>query len=117
MMGSACRSVSPVEKAIAPLPMYHVFCLTATLALMKWGTLSVLITNPRDLSGFVKELKRWKFTVMTGVNTLFKGLLNTAGFDKLDFSSLKVVVGGGASVQKPVAEQWQEVTGAHLLAA
>jgi long-chain acyl-CoA synthetase len=103
--------------AIAPLPMYHVFCLTATLALMKWGSLSVLITNPRDLSGFIKELKRWKFTVLTGVNTLFKGLLNTAGFDKLDFSRLKIVVGGGASVQKPVAEQWQKVTGAHLLEA
>jgi len=105
------------EVAIAPLPMYHIFCLTSALSFMKWGSLNVLITNPRDLSGFIKELKRWKFTVMTGVNTLFKGLLNTPGFDKLDFSSLKVVVGGGASVQKPVAEQWQEVTGTCLTEA
>ncbi len=105
------------EIAIAPLPMYHIFCLTSALSFMKRGCLNVLITNPRDLSGFVKELRRWKFSVMTGVNTLFKGLLNTPGFEKLDFSSLKVVVGGGASVQKPVAERWQEVTGACLMEA
>ena len=105
------------EIAIAPLPMYHIFCLTSALSFMKRGCLNVLITNPRDLSGFVKELRRWKFSVMTGVNTLFKGLLNTPGFEKLDFSSLKVVGGGGASVQKPVAERWQEVTGACLMEA
>ena len=105
------------EIAIAPLPMYHIFCLTSALSFMKRGCLNVLITNPRDLPGFVKELRRWKFSVMTGVNTLFKGLLNTPGFEKLDFSSLKVVVGGGASVQKPVAERWQEVTGTCLMEA
>lgn len=105
------------EIAIAPLPMYHIFCLTSTLAFMKWGSLNVLITNPRDLPGFVKELRRWKFSVLTGVNTLFNGLLNTPGFDKLDFSSLKLVVGGGASVQKPVAERWQRVTGSTLTEA
>ncbi|MGE5129220.1 MAG: AMP-binding protein [Sphingomonadaceae bacterium] len=99
------------EIVIAPLPMYHIFCLTSTLSFMRWGSLIVLITNPRDLPGFVKELRKWKWTVMTGVNTLFNGLLNTRSFDRLDFSAVKVVVGGGAAVQKPVAERWKEVTG------
>ena len=105
------------EIAIAPLPMYHIFCLTSTLAFMKWGSLSVLITNPRDLPAFVKELGKWKFSVMTGVNTLFNGLMNTPGFDKLDFSALKLAVGGGASVLKPVAERWQKITGSNLTEA
>jgi len=99
------------EIVIAPLPMYHIFCLTSTLSFMKWGSLIVLITNPRDMPGFVKELRAWKWSVLTGVNTLFNGLLNTPGFDQLDFSKLKVVVGGGAAVQKAVAERWQKTTG------
>ena len=105
------------EIAIAPLPMYHIFCLTSSLGFLKWGSLVVLITNPRDLPAFVKELGRWKFSVLTGVNTLFNALLNTPGFDKLDFSALKVVVGGGAAVQKSVAERWQKVTGSVLTEA
>ena len=105
------------EIVIAPLPMYHIFCLTSTLSFMKWGSLSVLITNPRDLPALVKEMGNWKFTTMTGVNTLFNGLLNTPGFAQLDFSALKVVVGGGAAVQKPVAERWQQVTGLCLTEA
>jgi len=105
------------EIIIAPLPMYHIFCLTSTLSFMKWGSLNVLITNPRDMPGFVKELGQWKWSVMTGVNTLFNGLLNTPGFDQLDFSSLKVVIGGGAAVQKPVAERWQQVTGRSITEA
>jgi long-chain acyl-CoA synthetase len=103
-----------IEIAIAPLPMYHIFCLTATLSFMKWGSLNVLITNPRDLPGLVKELGQWKWTIMTGVNTLFNGLLNTPGFDQLDFSALKAVIGGGAAVQKPVAERWRKVTGHYI---
>jgi len=74
----------------------------------------VLITNPRDLPGFVKELRGWKFTEMLGVNTLFNGLLNTPGFEQLDFSALKFVGAGGAATQKPVAERWQKVTGSYL---
>jgi long-chain acyl-CoA synthetase len=105
------------EIAIAPLPMYHIFCLTSTLSFMKWGSLIVLITNPRDMPAFVEELGRWKWSVMTGVNTLFNGLLNTPGFDKLDFSALKVVVGGGAAVQKAVAERWRQVTGQYITEA
>ena len=99
------------EIVIAPLPLYHIFCLTSTLSFMKWGSLIVLITNPRDLRAFLAELRKWKWSVMTGVNTLFNGLLNTPGFERLDFSAVKVVVGGGAAVQKPVAERWQNVTG------
>ena len=105
------------EIAIAPLPMYHIFCLTSTLSFMKWGSLIVLITNPRDMPAFVKELQRWKWSVLTGVNTLFNGLLNTPGFDQLDFSALKVVVGGGTAVQRPVAERWQKVTGHYITEA
>jgi len=105
------------EIVIAPLPMYHIFCLTSTLSFMKWGSLIVLITNPRDLPALVKELGQWKFSAMTGVNTLFNGLLNTPGFEQLDFSALKVVVGGGAAVQKAVAERWQQVTGRYVTEA
>ncbi len=107
----SARFKKGTEIAIAPLPLYHIFCLTATLSFMKWGSLTVLITNPRDLPALVKELGRWKWSVMTGVNTLFNGLLHTPGFDQLDFSALKVVIGGGAAVQQPVAERWQQVTG------
>jgi long-chain acyl-CoA synthetase len=105
------------EIVIAPLPLYHIFSLTSTLTFMKWGSLIVLITNPRDLPALVKELARWRFSVMTGVNTLFSGLLNTPGFDRLDFSALKVVVGGGAAVQKTVAERWQKATGHYVTEA
>jgi long-chain acyl-CoA synthetase len=105
------------EIAIAPLPMYHIFCLTSTLGFLKWGSMIVLITNPRDLPAFIKELAKWKFSVITGVNTLFNGLMNTPGFERLDFSALKVVVGGGASVQKAVAERWQKITGTFLTEA
>ena len=73
------------EIVISPLPMYHIFCLTTTLYFMNLGVVNVLITNPRDLPAFVKELKKWKWSVLTGVNTLFNGLLNTPGFGELDF--------------------------------
>jgi len=105
------------EIAIAPLPLYHIFCLTSTLSFLKWGTLIVLITNPRDMPALVKELESWKFTVMTGVNTLFNGLLNTPGFSEVDFSALKVVVGGGAAVQRQVSESWRKVTGSFITEA
>jgi len=105
------------EIAIAPLPMYHIFCLTSTLSFMKWGSLVVLITNPRDLPALVKEIGRWRWSVLTGVNTLFNGLLHTPGFDQLDFTTLKVAVGGGAAVQRPVAERWHQVTGKYITEA
>ncbi len=109
--------VAGTEIVIAPLPMYHIFCLTSTLSFMKWGSLIVLITNPRDMPAFIAELGKWKWTVMTGVNTLYNGLLNTPGFDQLDFSPVKVVIGGGAAVQKPVAERWKQVTGGYITEA
>jgi len=102
------------EIAIAPLPMYHIFCLTSTLAFMKWGSLTVLITNPRDMPAFIKELKRWKFSVMTGVNTLFNALMNTPGFSEVDFSHLVATVGGGMAVQRAVAERWKQLTGCEI---
>ena len=102
------------EIFIAPLPMYHILCLIATLMFMKLGGQTVLITNPRDLPAFVKELEGWKFTALLGVNTLFNGLLNTPGFEELDFSALRFVGAGGAATQKSVAERWQKVTGSYL---
>ncbi|WP_105201383.1 MULTISPECIES: long-chain-fatty-acid--CoA ligase FadD [unclassified Pseudoalteromonas] len=104
------------EIVVTALPLYHIFALTANcLTFMKYGGMNLLITNPRDMKGFVKELKSNKFTVVTGVNTLFNGLLNTDGFADIDFSSLKMSLGGGMAVQRPVAERWQKVTGTRLV--
>ncbi|WP_062568079.1 long-chain-fatty-acid--CoA ligase FadD [Pseudoalteromonas arabiensis] len=104
------------EVVITALPLYHIFALTANcLTFMKYGGLNVLITNPRDMPGFVKELAQHKFTAVTGVNTLFNGLLNTPSFAELDFSSLKMSLGGGMAVQRPVAEKWQAVTKTKLM--
>lgn len=104
------------EVVITALPLYHIFALTANcLTFMKHGGLNVLITNPRDMPGFVKELSKFKFTVIPGVNTLFNGLLHTPGFSELDFSQLKVALGGGMAVQRSVADNWAKVTGTVLL--
>lgn len=106
------------EIVITPLPLYHIFSLTANcFVFSSIGALNVLITNPRDMSGFIKELSKWKFTAFTGVNTLFNGLLNQEEFKKLDFSSLKITLGGGMAVQKSVAQKWFEVTGKPLAEA
>ena len=106
------------EVIITALPLYHIFSLTANcLTFMKLGALNVLITNPRDMPGFVKELGKQRFTAITGVNTLFNGLMNTDGFDKLDFSALKLTLGGGMAVQRSVANRWKEVTGVPLIEA
>ncbi len=106
------------EIIITALPLYHIFSLTANgLVFMKLGALNYLITNPRDMPGFVKELSKVKFTAITGVNTLFNGLLNTPGFDKVDFSQLRLTLGGGMAVQRAVAERWKQVTGVTLVEA
>jgi long-chain acyl-CoA synthetase len=103
---------------ITALPMYHIFALTANcLLFVVLGWRNVLITNPRDFSAFVKEMGKYKFTYISGVNTLFNALLHTPGFDKLDFSSLKVTLGGGMAVQEAVAKRWKEVTGKVLTQA
>ncbi len=100
---------------ITALPLYHIFALTVNcLLFVSVGAKNVLIPNPRDMPGFVKELKRHRFTAFTGVNTLFNGLLNTPGFDAVDFSTLKFTVGGGAAVQQSVAEKWRAATGKAL---
>jgi long-chain acyl-CoA synthetase len=106
------------EQIITALPLYHIFALTANcLVFMKFGGLNHLITNPRDMPGFVKTLSGIRFTAITGVNTLFNGLLNTPGFDKLDFSRLHLALGGGMAVQRAVAERWKKVTGVTLVEA
>jgi len=106
------------EVIITALPLYHIFSLTANcLTFMKLGALNYLITNPRDMPGFVKELQGLHFTAITGVNTLFNGLMNTPGFEQIDFSNLKLALGGGMAVQQPVAERWQKLTGTPLLEA
>ena len=106
------------EIIITSLPLYHIFSLTANcLLFMRLGGLNYLITNPRDLKNFVKELRRVKFTCFTGVNTLFNGLLNTPGFADLDFSPLKMSLGGGMAVQPQVAKKWKDVTGNTLIEA
>ncbi|HEX9194022.1 MAG TPA: long-chain-fatty-acid--CoA ligase [Burkholderiales bacterium] len=103
---------------ITALPLYHILSLTANgLLMMKTGGCNVLITNPRDIPGLVRELARHRFTMFTGVNTLFNALLNHPDFAKLDFSALKISLGGGAAVQKPVADRWKQVTGCTLIEA
>ena len=106
------------ETIITALPLYHIFALTANcLVFMRIGGLNHLITNPRDMPGFVKELKKVRFSAITGVNTLFNALLNTPGFDEIDFSSLKLTLGGGMAVQRAVADRWKKVTGCTLIEA
>lgn len=106
------------ETIITALPLYHIFSLTANcLTFFKIGATNVLITNPRDIPGFVKELAKHRFTAITGVNTLFNALLNNADFARLDFSTLKITLGGGMAVQQAVAEKWKKVTGRPLVEA
>jgi long-chain acyl-CoA synthetase len=103
---------------ITPLPLYHIFSLTANcLTFMTLGAENVLITNPRDIPGLVKEMSKHSFTAFTGVNTLFNALLNNAEFHKLDFSTLQLTLGGGMAVQQAVAERWEKVTGKPLIEA
>jgi long-chain acyl-CoA synthetase len=106
------------EIIVTALPLYHIFALTANgLVFMKFGGLNYMITNPRDMPAFVKELKKVPFTAITGVNTLFNGLLNTPGFDRIDFSHLHLTLGGGMAVQRAVAERWKKTTGVTLVEA
>lgn len=103
------------ECALSPLPLYHIFAFTVNcLALMSFGTHTILVTNARDIPSVIKELKNTPVSLITGVNTLFNALMNHKDFSTLDFSKLKVTVGGGMAVQKPVAERWQSITGCPL---
>lgn len=104
------------DLVVTALPLYHIFALLANcLLFLKFGCPNLLITNPKDMPGFVKELSKYPFAILPGVNTLFNGLLNTPGFSELDFSQFKFGLGGGMAVQRPVAERWHKVTGTVLL--
>lgn len=105
------------EVAISPLPLYHIFCLTSMLSFMTWGSRNVLIPNPRDLPSLAKLLRDEPWSILTGVNTLFNGLLNTAGFEKANFSKVKLCLGGGAAVQRSVAHAWKSATGVDITEA
>jgi long-chain acyl-CoA synthetase len=106
------------EIILTALPMYHIFSLTANaFAWFSWGACNVLIPNPRDFVGFINELKKWKFTAITGVNTLFRAMMMQEGFKDIDFTQLRVTLGGGMAVQKSVADEWQKKTGCVLLEA
>ena len=104
------------ELMVTAIPLFHIYGLTSNcLCFFQFGGANLLITNPKDMVGFVKELSKYSFTAITGVNRLFNALLNTPGFKNIDFSSLKFGFGGGMSVRRPVAEFWQKVTGTRLL--
>jgi long-chain acyl-CoA synthetase len=106
------------DTIITPLPLYHIFALTANwIVFVKLGAQNVLIVNPRDFPAFVAELKKYRFTYISGVNTLFNALLNTPGFAEVDFSKLRITLGGGMAVQRAVAEHWKRVTGKVLTQA
>ena len=104
------------EVSIAPLPLYHIYAFNIhCMAMMELGNHSVLITNPRDMAGFIKELKETPFTVFVGLNTLFNGLLNQADFSGVDFSGLRLTIAGGMALQHSVANRWEEVTGCKIV--
>ncbi len=103
------------ETALCALPLYHIFAFTVNcLAIMSIGGKNVLITNARDIPALIKELKNTRFTLITGINTLFNALLNAPGFSEIDFSKLKITVGGGMAVQRAVAEKWEAASGCLL---
>jgi long-chain acyl-CoA synthetase len=106
------------EIIITALPLYHIFVLTANcLTFFKIGATNVLITNPRDIPGFIKEIGKYPFTTITGVNTLFNAMVNNPEFGKIDLSQLHLTLGGGMAVQRAVAERWKQITGATLIEA
>jgi long-chain acyl-CoA synthetase len=109
-IGTAARPGGDI--VITALPLYHIFALTGNwLTFVKFGAHNILIANPRDFPAFVAELKKFRFTYISGVNTLFNALLNTPGFSDVDFSALRITLGGGMAVQRAIAERWQQVTG------
>jgi long-chain acyl-CoA synthetase len=109
------RDIPGKEIIITALPLYHVYALTVNcLAYFEKGALNILITDPRDTAGFIKEMSRWPFTVITGVNTLFQSMVRHPDFASLDFSALKVVAAGGMALQKATAREWVDITGVQI---
>lgn len=103
------------EVVITAIPLYHIFALMVNgLTYFKLGGINVLITNPRDMAGFAAEMAKWKPTAITGVNTLYNGMCLTPGFRDVDFSRLKIAIGGGAAVQEAVSDKWNQMTGQHI---
>jgi len=108
-------TVEGKEIVITALPLYHIFALMVNFfSYFKFGALNVMIANPRDMPEFVAELGKWKFSAISGVNTLYNGLLHTPGFADLDFDNLKAAWGGGAAIQRVVSDKWLELTGQHI---
>ena len=105
------------EVVMTALPLYHIFSLCATICFTRWAATSVLITNPRDMEGLAKEVKKWDFSVIVGVNTLFAAMLNNPTFCSHRFTRLKLTAGGGTQVQRTVAERWKAQTGSNILEA
>ncbi|MFJ4154016.1 long-chain-fatty-acid--CoA ligase FadD2 [Pseudomonas sp. NPDC089752] len=104
------------EVMIAPLPLYHIYAFTANcMCMMVTGNHNVLITNPRDIPGFIKELGKWRFSALLGLNTLFVALMDHPGFRQLDFSALKVTNSGGTALVKATAERWESLTGCRIV--
>ncbi len=124
MVANLLQSMAWLESSLQPtgprtvitaLPLYHIFALTVNcLAFLPLGALNVLITNPRDFPAFVKDLKKYRFTFISGVNTLFNALMHTPGFESIDFSALRATFGGGMAVQRAVAERWHKLTGCKM---
>jgi long-chain acyl-CoA synthetase len=100
---------------VCPLPLYHIYALTSTLVLMKFGAHTVLVTNPRDMRACIRELRRYPFTVIIGVNTLYRALLDAPEFAQVDTRALKVTSAGGMAVQRVVAERWKQRTGVTII--
>jgi long-chain acyl-CoA synthetase len=103
------------EIAMAPLPIYHIFSLTACLGFMSFGSHNILITNPRDFKSFIADMKKYPFTLMTGVNTLFNGLMNQPQFSEVSFKNVKVSLAGGMALQRAVYERWTAMTKSLLI--
>jgi long-chain acyl-CoA synthetase len=103
------------ETVVIPLPLYHVFALTSMLTFVAYGARTVLITNPREIRGFVRELRHTRFTVLIGVNTLFNALLNAPDMRQVDLHGVKLVVAGGMALQRSVAERWQQMSGSPII--
>jgi long-chain acyl-CoA synthetase len=111
-------AVTDSEIIVTALPLYHIFALTANcLTFFKIGATNLLITNPRDIPGFVKEIGKYPFTTITGVNTLFNAMINNPDFASIDLSKLRLTLGGGMAVQRAVAERWKQITGVTLIEA
>lgn len=110
------RTLLDKEKAVTPLPLYHIFANTVSMMmLMFMGGQNLLITNPREIKGFVKELQKYPFTMLFGLNTLFNGLLKNTSFRKLDFSQARIVIAGGMATQQQIAEEWEALTGMSII--